>query len=116
MLYIPGSFAENDHATLQAFIAAHGFATLVSPDAEDPQVTHLPLLLDPARGALGALLGHVARANPHWHRLESKAEVPAIFHGPHAYVSPSAGANRYALPIALHRSRSIDHALPITPL
>jgi transcriptional regulator len=89
MLYLPGSFAENDRATLQAFIAAHGFATLISPDAKDPQVTHLPLLLDPERGTLGALLGHVARANPHWRLLESRTEVLAIFHGPHAYVSPS---------------------------
>jgi transcriptional regulator len=89
MLYIPSSFAENDRATLQAFIAAHGFATLISPDPEDPQVTHLPLLLDPARGTLGTLLGHVARANPHWRQLESRSQVLAIFHGPHAYVSPS---------------------------
>jgi len=89
MLYIPSSFAENDHATLQAFVAAHGFATLISPDAHDPQVTHLPLILDPARGTLGMLVGHVARANPHWRHLESGTEVLAIFHGPHAYVSPS---------------------------
>jgi transcriptional regulator len=98
MLYIPSSFVEDDRAALEAFITAHGFATLISPDAEDPQVTHLPLMLDPARGTLGALLGHVARANPHWRRLESKAEVLAIFHGPHAYVSPSWYAHHPSVP------------------
>jgi transcriptional regulator len=89
MLYVPDSFAESDRATLHAFIAAHGFATLISPDRHDPPVTHLPLMLDPARGELGVLTGHVARANPHWRRLDAGAEALAIFHGPHAYVSPS---------------------------
>jgi transcriptional regulator len=74
---------------LHEFIAAHGFATLISPDPHDPPVTHLPLILDPARGELGMLTGHVARANPHWRHLEDRAEVLAIFHGPHSYVSPS---------------------------
>jgi transcriptional regulator len=89
MLYVPSSFDESDRAALQAFITAHGFATLISPDAHDPPVTHLPLMLDPTRGELGVLTGHVARANPHWRHLESGAQVLAIFHGPHAYVSPS---------------------------
>ena len=62
---------------------------LISPDAADPPVTHLPLLLDRSRGKQGVLLGHVARGNPHWHHLESRPEVLAVFHGPHAYVSPS---------------------------
>jgi transcriptional regulator len=31
----------------------------------------------------------MARANPHWRRLEAQPGVLAVFHGPHAYVSPS---------------------------
>ena len=89
MLYVPESFAERDEAALHAFIDAYGFAMLISPDAADPPVTHLPLLLDRSRGKQGVLLGHVARGNPHWHHLESQPEVLAVFHGPHAYVSPS---------------------------
>ena len=52
-------------------------------------ITHLPLLLDRARGAPGTLIGHVARGNPHWRKLKERPQVLAVFHGPHAYVSPS---------------------------
>src|SRR5581483_7236234 len=43
---------------------------------------------DRAAGPHGTLLGHVARANPHWRELEGR-EVLAVFSGPHAYVSPT---------------------------
>ena len=36
----------------------------------------------------GTLIGHVARANPHWQAARGIDSI-AIFHGPHAYVSPS---------------------------
>jgi transcriptional regulator len=70
-------------------IEAHSFATLISPDSDDPVITHLPLLLDRGRGTQGTLIGHFARANPHWQLLQTRPEVVAVFHGPHAYVSPS---------------------------
>jgi transcriptional regulator len=35
-----------------------------------------------------ALLGHVARNNPHW-QAETTGESMVIAHGPEAYVSPS---------------------------
>ena len=98
MLYLPPAFAENDLARLHAFVAAYPFATLVSPDAQAPPVTHLPLLLDAARGERGSLLGHLARANPHWHALASGSLALAIFHGPHAYVSPSWYAHQPSVP------------------
>ncbi len=89
MLYLPELFAERDLAALHAFLDENAFATLISPDPLDPHITHLPLLLDRAHGPSGTLLGHVARANPHWRRLEEQPAVLAVFHGPHAYVSPS---------------------------
>lgn len=89
MLYLPETFAERDLATLHAFIERYGFATLLTPDALDPPVTHLPLLLDRTRGPQGVLLGHMARANPHWQAIAAQPQVLALFHGPHAYVSPS---------------------------
>jgi transcriptional regulator len=36
----------------------------------------------------GTLIGHFARANPHWGHADGGATL-AVFHGPHAYVSPS---------------------------
>jgi len=89
MLYLPETFVERDLATLHALIEQYGFATLVTPDAVDPPVTHLPLLLDRARGPQGVLVGHMARANPHWQAMAAQPQVLALFHGPHAYVSPS---------------------------
>jgi transcriptional regulator len=87
-MYIPSAFAVDDRAALQAVMDAYSFATLVSVDAGRPFATHLPLLLDAGRGAHGVLIGHVARANPQWRQLE-QAEALAIFHGPHAYISPA---------------------------
>jgi transcriptional regulator len=89
MIYLPPAFAESDRAALHELIESSGFATLISPDADDPMITHLPLLLDRARGASGTLIGHVARGNPHWRKLKEQPQVLALFHGPHAYVSPS---------------------------
>jgi predicted FMN-binding regulatory protein PaiB len=48
----------------------------------------VPLLLDAERGPLGTLVGHMARANPHWQSFDVRAPALAIFQGPHAYVSP----------------------------
>ena len=98
MLYIPNAFREDDVGALHALMEAHGFATLISPDAQDPTITHLPLLLDRGRGELGTLIGHMARGNPHWQRLCEQPGVLAIFHGPHTYVSPSVYAHHPSVP------------------
>ena len=98
MLYVPEFFAERDEATLHAFIEAHSFAMLISPDPTDPPVTHLPLLLDRSQGERGVLLGHVARGNPHWRHMQAQPEVVAVFHGPHAYISPSCYESHPSVP------------------
>ena len=87
-MYVPRHFAETDRDALYAHMRAYGFATLVSVREGAPFATHVPLLLDPARGPLGTLVGHVARANPHALSLAAQTPTLAIFHGPHAYVSP----------------------------
>ena len=89
MIYVPAAFKQSDRDALHALIESFAFATLVSPDAEDPTITHLPLLLDRTRGANGTLIGHVARGNPQWRKMQERPGVLAIFQGPHAYVSPS---------------------------
>ncbi len=87
-MYVPTHFAETDVARLHALVRAHAFATLVSAVDGAPFATHVPLLLDAERGALGTLVGHMARANPHWQAFDGGSPTLAIFHGPHAYVSP----------------------------
>ena len=85
-MYIPGAFAVEDRTALFDLIERHGFATLISVVDGVPFATHLPMLLDRERNLL---LGHVARANPHWHSFDGVCEGLVIFQGPHAYVSPS---------------------------
>jgi len=87
-MYVPRHFAETEQGRLHALVRAHGFATLVSVLDGEPFATHVPLLLDAERGPAGTLFGHVARSNPHWRGFDGRAPALAIFHGPHAYVSP----------------------------
>ena len=86
-MYIPTHFACPDAALARELIDANPFATLASSIAAAPMITHLPLLAEERAGAL-VLTGHVARANPHWELLAGAPTV-AIFHGPHAYISPA---------------------------
>lgn len=97
-MYIPDAFQVTDDAVLDEFIRTHSFATLISAMDGTPFATHLPMLLDRTQSSPGVLLGHVARANPHWRMFDGQREALAIFHGPHAYISPSWYATAPAVP------------------
>lgn len=86
-MYIPPSFLETDVGKLHDFMEQHSFATLISTQAGEPFASHLPLLIDRYSGPCGSLIGHMARANPQW-RSAAGQRILAIFHGPHAYISP----------------------------
>ncbi|MEX0704532.1 MAG: FMN-binding negative transcriptional regulator [Planctomycetales bacterium] len=88
-MYLPSHFRVDDLPTLHDFIERHSFATLVTEGIDGPFATHLPLLLDRERGRYGTLRGHFARANPHARLDHAVRTSLVIFHGPHAYVSPS---------------------------
>lgn len=87
-LYIPEHFAAHDRATIARLVHDYPFATLVTPVAGEPLVTHLPLIHVADREPHGTLFGHFARANPHAQAAPAVDSV-AFFHGPHAYVTPS---------------------------
>lgn len=87
-MYVPQHFREDRLDVLHDLIEEHSFATVVTAGPEGILATHIPLLLDRARGPLGTLRGHVARANPHWKHFGG-TESLVIFQGPHAYVSPT---------------------------
>lgn len=90
MLYQPPAFKEDRPEVLHAIIRAARLPLLVSNGADGvPDITHLPLLLDPSHGPQGTLHGHVARANPHWQRLAAVGRATAVFAGAEAYVSPN---------------------------
>ena len=81
-MYIPRHFV-GDEATARQLIADHPFAILATAGGAGLHVTHLPLLLDDDGRAL---LGHMARPNPHWQAF-ALGETVAVFQGPHAFVS-----------------------------
>jgi transcriptional regulator len=94
-VYIPQSFAARGEGIVR-LMREYPFATLVTATGEEPQVSHVPLLHRAEPSPQGSLIGHVARANPHWRKFGGCSSL-ALFHGPHAYVSPS----WYAEPAAM---------------
>ncbi len=83
-LYVPrfNTMPEDD---MRGFVAAVGTAHLVTVAADGtPDATFLPILWQGDR-----LVGHVARANPHWKAVVDGAGSLAVVTGPDAYVSPS---------------------------
>jgi len=93
-MYNPPSFAEHDAAVMQAFIEAHPLATLVTSSGAGLIATHLPLLVDRTRGALGTLAGHIARANPQQRQAREGDEALVIFTGHDAYITPAFYASK----------------------
>jgi len=88
-MYIPKHFHTDDTAQMHALMRRQNFATLVTQHDGAPFASHVPFLLDEARGPHGTLLAHLARANPQWHDLAAGQVALVIFQGPHAYISPS---------------------------
>lgn len=86
-MYVPAHFRESNLATLLDVIEQFSFGLLVSQVDGIPFASHLPLLVDRQSGPHGALVGHMARANPQWQ--SAAGEVLAVFSGPHAYISPT---------------------------
>ena len=96
-VYIPEYHRIEDRAVTLAFIKANPFAILISSTADGPFATHLPVLAQEADGQLH-LRGHMAKANPHWKHINENEESLVIFHGPHAYISPSLYETRESVP------------------
>jgi transcriptional regulator len=86
-MYVPGLFGSASASEIQEIIETCSFATLTTVRDGELQISHLPLVL---QGTLpgGVLRGHMARANPQLAHCRPGTGATAIFHGPHAYVSP----------------------------
>jgi transcriptional regulator len=83
-MYVPKPNAVGSDAEVRSMIDATDIAHLVSTTADGLLATTLPVLLEG-----DSLLGHVARANPHWRGVVAGSESMAILVGPDAYVSPA---------------------------
>jgi transcriptional regulator len=96
-VYIPEYNRVKDQASITAFMRAYPFAVLVSNSDDGLFATHIPILIREREDKI-TLIGHVARANPHWKLLQQDAVTLAIFHGPHAYISPRLYESRESVP------------------
>ena len=88
-MYTPIANQVHDREKIDAFIDAYGFATLITEKDGMPWASHLPVLLDKAGEGRRVLRSHMARANEQWQHFTPDREVLCIFHGPHAYITPS---------------------------
>jgi transcriptional regulator len=96
-LYIPEFNRVEDRGIALEFMRANPFAILISPSERGPLATHLPLLVREMGDKL-LLRGHFAKANHHWSIIEQEQDSLTIFHGPHAYISPSLYEVRESVP------------------
>lgn len=103
-MYIPDFNCIEDRAVTIAFMKANPFAIMISPSGKGMHATHLPLLVEENGGKI-KLRGHFAKANHHWSSIEQEDSL-VIFHGPHAYISPSLYEIRESVPtwnyVAVH--------------
>ena len=97
-MYVPRHFRQDDVAVAHDLIAANVFATVVTEVSGRLDATHVPVVLDADRGAMGTLRFHLARANPTSQALEMHPELLMIFVGPHTYISPDWYANENLVP------------------
>lgn len=117
-MYVPRHFAMDDREEVLGFMRANSFAVLVSAgEGGVPFATHVPLLVDDTGTKL---IGHLARANPHWKLFDGTRPALAVFAGPHAYVSPRWYASAPQVPtwnyVAVHatgRPRVIEETAAI---
>jgi len=96
-VYIPEFNRQEDRTAILAFMRANPFAILVSNAEGIPFATHLPLLVHEA-GDQVVVRGHMAKANAHWKSMKQGQESLVIFHGPHAYISPTLYEIRESVP------------------
>src|SRR5690349_714220 len=60
-------------------IKEYSFATVITPDANELHMTHLPVILEGDENEF-VLLAHLARQNPHSRALKKELVTTVIFH------------------------------------
>lgn len=88
-MYIPPKYRQTQVDEVERFLKENAFGILISQGTKRPVATHIPMELEKDKEGQSWLVGHVAKANPHWQDFDKHPEVLAIFNGPHAYISSS---------------------------
>ncbi|MBU45171.1 MAG: transcriptional regulator [Spirochaetaceae bacterium] len=88
-MFAPAHFRIESKETMLRVISENSFGNLITCEDGIPNVTHIPFVLDSPWTEhipnTPELLFHVAGANPQ----PGVNSALAVFHGPHAYISPS---------------------------
>lgn len=87
-MYIPDHFKPINHEHVFSLIDQNPFATLIAETPDGPFISHLPLITSPSNKEAPKLVGHMSRSNLQWKFLLDNSRAVAIFHGPHAYITP----------------------------
>lgn len=85
-MYNPQKFKSADMEEAFELMDYFPFATVITVADGVPFVSHLPLTPKKVDGRI-ELIGHMAKANPQWKQFAG-SDITAIFHGPHAYITP----------------------------
>lgn len=88
-MYLPPHFREDRADAHAALIRAHPLGLLVTAGPAGLMANPVPFLIDSATGTHGALLAHIAKANPQAAEIAAVGECLVVFQGPQAYVTPS---------------------------
>jgi transcriptional regulator len=79
-MYTPIHFVPTDDGAAFEAMERWPLALLVT---DGPTATHLPMKREG-----DSLIGHIAKANPHWNSASDGATGLAVFNGPSTYISP----------------------------
>lgn len=88
-MYIPATFREDDPRFVESFVDAHPLATLVVSTKDEVLIDHVPFTRRDSLQNGGALIAHVAKANPLCKAIVDSVSATLVFVGGSAYVSPS---------------------------
>jgi len=88
-MYTPKPFEESGLDRLHQLVRDYPLGTWVSSGPAELNVDHVPFILDTSKPPNGALLGHVARANPIWQIPAQQTHHVVIFRGPQSYITPN---------------------------
>lgn len=97
-IYIPERQAERDRPFLIDFMDEFSFAMIISSKG-GIRVTNVPTIFKRDKDGWGSIWFHIAKSNPQNAAFEGATENSvAVFHGPHAYISPNWYTTKNAVP------------------
>lgn len=98
MTYVPVANRMHDRSRMVKFMQQYDFATLISngPDGV-PTISYTPVMTH-TEGDDIIIEFHLANVNPHNQLLQAGVQALAIFHGPHAFISPQWYESKQAVP------------------